>query len=79
MSYLVHGTKLLFHELTQWVLQKDDSYINCKAAEEFGWTAAHLVEDSACVPRLSASKHQIKHIEELRDTFPQFFRMCEKL
>ncbi|KAF3761348.1 pyrimidine 5-nucleotidase [Cryphonectria parasitica EP155] len=57
----------------------DDSYSNCKAAQELGWTAAHLVEDSACVPRVVASKHQINHIEELRSTFPQFFRMCEKV
>ncbi|PSR76292.1 HAD-like domain-containing protein [Coniella lustricola] len=53
----------------------DDSYLNCKAAQELGWTAAHLVEDGSLeVPRTPASTYQIEHIEELRIVFSQLFR-----
>lgn len=52
----------------------DDSYINCKKAQELGWTTAHLVEDGVRPPRTPASKYQIRHLEELRKCFPQFFK-----
>jgi pyrimidine and pyridine-specific 5'-nucleotidase len=35
---------------------------------------AHLVEDDVKPPRTQASKYQIRHLEELRTTFPQFFK-----
>ncbi|PSS02147.1 pyrimidine 5'-nucleotidase [Coniella lustricola] len=52
----------------------DDSYINCVKAQELGWTTAHLVEDGAPVPAKQASRHQIKHLEDLRTVFPHFFK-----
>ncbi|KAI3558434.1 pyrimidine 5'-nucleotidase [Colletotrichum abscissum] len=52
----------------------DDSYDNCKSAKELGWTAAHLVEEGLPIPETQASQFQIRHIRELRDVYPQFFR-----
>lgn len=52
----------------------DDNYSNCVGAKEIGWTAAHLVEEGLTVPRTPASQYQIRHLEELRDVYPQFFR-----
>ncbi|KAI8266217.1 hypothetical protein K4K58_010157 [Colletotrichum sp. SAR11_239] len=52
----------------------DDSYANCKSAEELGWTAAHLVEEDLPVPETKASTHQIRHLRELRDAYPQLFK-----
>lgn len=52
----------------------DDSYNNCIKAKELGWTAAHLVEDDAPVPKSQASQYQIRHLEDLRKVFPQFFK-----
>ncbi|EGY13673.1 hypothetical protein VD0002_g5908 [Verticillium dahliae] len=52
----------------------DDSYQNCKAAQEYGWTAAHLVEEGLSVPRTPASQYQIRHLQELRNVYPQFFK-----
>ncbi|PNY26063.1 Uncharacterized protein TCAP_03999 [Tolypocladium capitatum] len=52
----------------------DDSYQNCVEAKEVGWTAAHLVEEDLPVPRTPASQHQIRHLRELRDIYPQFFK-----
>ncbi|KAK3688115.1 Haloacid dehalogenase-like hydrolase-domain-containing protein [Podospora appendiculata] len=56
----------------------DDSYNNCKKAQELGWTTAHLVEEGVHVPRTPASKYQIRHLEELRSIFPQFFKSTNK-
>ncbi|EPE06138.1 pyrimidine nucleotidase [Ophiostoma piceae UAMH 11346] len=52
----------------------DDSYINCKAAKELGWTAAHLVEEGVAQPETPASQFQIKTLEELRAIYPQLFK-----
>ncbi|KAM5348059.1 hypothetical protein ACJ41O_007883 [Fusarium nematophilum] len=52
----------------------DDSYLNCLKAKEFGWTAAHLVEEGVQDPRTPASQYQIRHLRELRDIYPQFFK-----
>ncbi|CAM1511394.1 Fc.00g089070.m01.CDS01 [Cosmosporella sp. VM-42] len=52
----------------------DDSYLNCSKAKEFGWTAAHLVEEGVQVPKTQASQYQIRHLTELRDVYPQFFK-----
>ncbi|KUJ16827.1 pyrimidine 5-nucleotidase [Mollisia scopiformis] len=52
----------------------DDSFQNCRKAEELGWTAAHLVEEGEPLPAAKACKHQIRHLEELRTLFPQFFK-----
>ncbi|KAI8689862.1 hypothetical protein NCS56_00250100 [Fusarium sp. Ph1] len=52
----------------------DDSALNCTQAKEFGWTAAHLVEEGVQVPELRASQYQIRHLRELRDIYPQFFK-----
>ncbi|KAL8382684.1 hypothetical protein RB595_006459 [Gaeumannomyces hyphopodioides] len=55
----------------------DDSYQNCKKAEEIGWHTAHLVEEGSKVPRTPASKHQVRHLEELRTIFPEAFTSSE--
>ncbi|KAG5947238.1 hypothetical protein E4U53_006449 [Claviceps sorghi] len=52
----------------------DDSYLNCAKAKDFGWTAVHLVEESLPTPDQPASQHQIRHLRELRDILPQFFK-----
>ncbi|KND93351.1 Uncharacterized protein C24B11.05 [Tolypocladium ophioglossoides CBS 100239] len=52
----------------------DDSYQNCVKAKEVGWTAAHLVEEGLPVPRTPASQYQIRHLREMRDIYPQFFK-----
>ncbi|KAL0941683.1 uncharacterized protein CTRU02_204446 [Colletotrichum truncatum] len=56
----------------------DDSYANCKSAEELGWTAAHLVEEDLPVPETKASTYQIRHLKELRNAYPQFFKSTSK-
>ena len=56
----------------------DDSYLNCAKAQELGWTSVHLVEEGAKVPAVPASKHQIRHLEELRMVLPQFFKSSEQ-
>jgi pyrimidine and pyridine-specific 5'-nucleotidase len=52
----------------------DDSYLNCSKAQDFGWTVAHLVEEGVPAPETQASKYQVRHLEELRKVFPQFFK-----
>lgn len=52
----------------------DDSYQNCKKAQELGWTVAHLVEEGVKPPRTPACQFQIGHLEELRTAFPQCFK-----
>ncbi|KAG5944408.1 hypothetical protein E4U59_007296 [Claviceps monticola] len=52
----------------------DDSYLNCTKAKDFGWAAAHLIEESSPLPDKQASQHQIRHLRELRDIYPQFFK-----
>ncbi|KAH8794927.1 HAD-like domain-containing protein [Hyaloscypha finlandica] len=52
----------------------DDSFLNCKKAEELGWSTAHLVEEGEPVPAVKACKNQIRHLEELRVLFPQLFK-----
>jgi pyrimidine and pyridine-specific 5'-nucleotidase len=48
--------------------------LNCNKAQELGWTVAHLVEEDVPVPEKQASKYQIRHLRELRDIYPQFFK-----
>ncbi|KAI9054977.1 hypothetical protein LZ554_002120 [Drepanopeziza brunnea f. sp. 'monogermtubi'] len=52
----------------------DDSALNCTAAEELGWTAVHLAEEGEPLPAVQPCKLQIRHLEELRTLFPQFFK-----
>ncbi|KAF5659147.1 hypothetical protein FCIRC_12604 [Fusarium circinatum] len=52
----------------------DDSHKNCVGAKDAGWTAIHFVEEGLPVPESSASQHQIRHLEELRSLYPDFFR-----
>ncbi|OTB01257.1 hypothetical protein M426DRAFT_75322 [Hypoxylon sp. CI-4A] len=56
----------------------DDSYNNCKKAQELGWSTAHLVEDGVPCPKEQASKYQIKHLDELRNVFPEFFKVAKE-
>ncbi|KAK7927783.1 pyrimidine 5-nucleotidase [Apiospora marii] len=55
----------------------DDSYANCVGAKAIGWTAAHLVEEGVKAPRTPASQYQIRHLEELRTCYPQFFKSTD--
>lgn len=52
----------------------DDNYNNCVKSQELGWNTAHLVEEGVPIPKKQASKYQIRHLEDLRATFPQFFK-----
>ncbi|PHH81333.1 hypothetical protein CDD82_994 [Ophiocordyceps australis] len=52
----------------------DDSYLNCVKAKEFGWTTAHLIEHDLPLPPSPAAQYQIRHLRELRKTWPQFFK-----
>jgi pyrimidine and pyridine-specific 5'-nucleotidase len=56
----------------------DDNYLNCKKAQEIGWTTAHLVEEGHPLPRTPASQHQIRDLQELRETFPQLFKSTQR-
>jgi pyrimidine and pyridine-specific 5'-nucleotidase len=52
----------------------DDSYINSKGAEEFGWKTAHLVEAGETLPETPASRIVVRNLEELRECFPELFK-----
>jgi pyrimidine and pyridine-specific 5'-nucleotidase len=52
----------------------DDSAQNCRKAEELGWNVAHLVEGGEPLPDHKPCELQIRHLEELRILFPQFFK-----
>ncbi|KAF5985011.1 pyrimidine 5 nucleotidase [Fusarium coicis] len=52
----------------------DDSHKNCVGARDAGWTAIHFVEEGLSVPDTLASQHQIRHLEEMRSLYPEFFR-----
>jgi len=53
----------------------DDSALNCSKAEELGWTTVHLAEEAEAVAAGKPCKYQIRHLEELRGIFPQFFKV----
>lgn len=52
----------------------DDSYINCKAADERGWKVAHYLDPGMESPPQKAAKHQIRSLQELRKVFPEVFK-----
>lgn len=52
----------------------DDSFINCKAAQDRGWKVAHYLDPGMESPPQQAAKHQIRSLQELRKTFPEVFR-----
>ncbi|EMR66415.1 putative pyrimidine 5 -nucleotidase protein [Eutypa lata UCREL1] len=54
------------------VQRPEDCYF--VGAAELGWTAAHLVEEGLPEPKTKASQYQIRHLEELRTVYPQFFK-----
>lgn len=62
------------HGQSSRLTNADDSYLNCAKAKDFGWTAAHLVEETHPIPEKQASQFQIRHLRELRNIYPQFFR-----
>ena len=51
----------------------DDSALNCRHANERGWTVVHKLEEEDSAPVSKAGRYQIRDLEELRSTFPQFF------
>ncbi|GAB1318824.1 Putative suppressor of disruption of TFIIS [Madurella fahalii] len=61
-------------EKSEYCFFVDDSYMNCQKAQELGWTVAHLVEEGVRSPRTPACQYQIRTLEDLRTTFPQFFK-----
>ncbi|KAI5868649.1 pyrimidine 5-nucleotidase [Durotheca rogersii] len=56
----------------------DDSYANVAGAQQLGWTAVHLVEEGLPIPETQASQYQIRHLEQLREIFPQFFKTPDR-
>ncbi|KAL3418365.1 hypothetical protein PVAG01_10081 [Phlyctema vagabunda] len=52
----------------------DDSSLNCKAAEQRGWTTTHIVEEGEPLPAERPCKNQVRNLDELRKLFPQFFK-----
>lgn len=55
-------------------IKVDDSALNCRKAEELGWTTTHLVEEGDPLPAQKACKYQVRHLEELRKLFPNLFK-----
>jgi pyrimidine and pyridine-specific 5'-nucleotidase len=50
----------------------DDSWLNCKAASDRGWTnTVHLVEPQVPEPESKACKYQIESLKELLHLFPE--------
>ena len=56
----------------------DDSALNCRHAHERGWTVVHKLEEDDSTPERRAGRYQIRHLEELRSIFPQFFAKDSK-
>ncbi|KAF2837180.1 pyrimidine 5-nucleotidase [Patellaria atrata CBS 101060] len=52
----------------------DDSGTNVKGAHALGWHAVHLIESTEPEPAEKVGEYQIRHLEELREIFPQFFK-----
>ncbi|TGZ82991.1 pyrimidine 5-nucleotidase [Ascodesmis nigricans] len=53
----------------------DDSWGNCRAAEEFGWGNVVLkLEPEDPEPEKKPCKWEIKELRELRDLFPELFK-----
>ena len=52
----------------------DDSFMNCKKAQELGWTAVHLLEPEDPEPPEKACKYQIRSLQELPKLFPDLFK-----
>jgi len=52
----------------------DDSHANCVGAHAKGWHSVHLVESGVGDPLQRASDHQISHLRELLNLFPQFLK-----
>lgn len=71
--YFVGKLRRIF-ELIQNLRTLDDSALNCRKAEELGWTSIHLVEEGEPLLTQKACKYQIRHLEELRSLFPQLFK-----
>ena len=51
----------------------DDSALNCRHANERGWTVVHKLEEEDTAPESKAGKYEVRDLEELRSIFPQFF------
>ena len=68
--------------LTAWLLiwvqlieiNPDDSHLNCRYAQQRGWTTVHLLEPEDPDPEVKAAQYQIRDLEELRDVFPEIFK-----
>lgn len=67
-------SKWIEHLATPGLTIIDDSYANAKGAHAFGWHSVHYIEPDLDEPAHMAADHQIRHLDELRDLFPQFFR-----
>lgn len=74
ISFFFGPCCLNLERMKSLILLLDDSYANCAAAKKLGWTAAHLVEEDVPAPKIQASQYQIRHLRELRQVYPQFFK-----
>ena len=52
----------------------DDSALNCKAAKQRGWNAVHKLEAEDPEPAEMFGQHRIRHLVELKNLFPQFWK-----
>lgn len=53
----------------------DDSWLNCKDAYKRGWkNTVHLVEPQVPDPEEQACEHQISHLRQLLDLFPELLK-----
>ena len=52
----------------------DDSHLNCRYAQQRGWTTVHLLEPEDPEPDVKAAKYQIRDLEKLRVVFPEIFK-----
>lgn len=51
----------------------DDTWMNCRAATQLGWSAVHLLEPKDEQPKERAGLAEIRALEELRMVAPAFF------
>ena len=55
-------------------LYADDSPLNCRYAQQRGWTTVHLLGSEDPESEVKTAKYQIGDLEELRDIFPEIFK-----
>ena len=51
----------------------DDSALNCRHAQERGWTVVHKLEEGVPEPAEKPARLRVRRLDDLRELFPQFF------